>query len=585
MILTYIDKSLLSHVLKINILELEQQQEVVQKVQKTWENMDKNDRYSTLFSLKECFFRAMTTEQKEFYIKVLVKEITDDVCNTCDLLELLGHLIKYVEFDVQPIIQSVLLIAPKLCKPKDCIGMMNFVKYAWDVCYEGIRCQIRGFLQKITYSSNADLAEVADDTIYAIDSSPVCKSNSELALVIPEFLTSDSFLQQPIDFLSVLSALERNGLQGDIIDNRVHNFSLYHLSQILEPYNTIIITSSPVDMLQKYYVDYRYCVFCETVNWLYNYYPEKQILVCGAHGTVSNKLLCKDINCHQILIGENTKAILTYFLGKEQEEVPLFNYPLQLKAIDMNWYFGRKIVNQITYHQKQYSIFQLSQGCPYHCIYCFNIYGHEVSRMPVKKAITQLRYLKNAGVKHIFFIDQTFTLDSSYIHELCKEMCNQKLSLTWQCETRADLINRALLQDMKDAGCTAIWLGFESFSQRVLDANKKQLNNKQQLQAIYTIKEVGIDCFGFVMLGMAADTSETIKKTIDTIIKYKIHTSRTANLCTVRIGTELYDKAMMENLIRIDSFCHLEAFRGRLFNDLTESELTQALQRFSAYLG
>lgn len=576
---------IVSGALQINMMEPEEQRTFLEQTFDNFEALDASERGSVLFSLRESFFRAMTPKQKELYLTAITDEMFSGRASMGDSLEVLGQLIKYVTFDAEPLISRVLSLFSELSTAKDSICMVNFCKYVWDVCPDELRLKIRQMLQELADGEDLNMKELVSDVLYAIESKPICHSDSKVALVIPEFLTSATFLQQPIDFMSALSVLEEKGIFGDIIDNRVHNYTLQNLSHRLEKYDTVIITSSPVDMVQKYYVDFRYCVFCETVNWIYNKFPEKNILVCGAHGTVDEELLRKDVKCHEILHGESTGAVVSYLLRENVTKDCLLQYPLKLDSVDMKWYYGRKVVNGTTYRQKKYSIFQLSQGCPYQCIFCFNIYGRKVEAMPVKAAIAQLKRLKNAGVEHIFFIDQTFTLNAEYVHELCQEMRKCKLNFTWQCETRADLITLDVARDMKNAGCSAIWLGFESFSQEVLDANKKSITCEQQLEAIKILDEAKIACSGFVMLGMVGDTIETIKETIEKIALYKIPTSRTANLCTVRIGSPLFDRAKAEGIVKIGSFCHLEAYRGQLFNSLSKQELMKALRDFSDTLG
>jgi len=581
--LTSINEKLWEDALRINMLDVAGQQNLLDRLFQLWDDLDSRKRSAVLSSLRECFFRAMTKGQKKWYLSALAEHLPSAGPQTGDFIELLGQLMKYAEFDVQALIGQVLDLAETQQTPKAQICGINFCKYVWDACGEKNRGRIAGLLQNLSQDQNSDLAEIAEDVLYGIHAKPICHEQAQIALVIPEFLTSATFLQQPLDFMTVVSILNRNGIQADIVDNRVHNYSLSRLGQLLRQYKTVIITSSPVDMSQKYYVDFRYCIFCQTVNSLREQLPGVRIAVCGAHGTVDKDLLQADICCDAILSGESTRAVADYLLETPFDEDA--HDPLQLDAVDMKWYYGRKMVGQTTYRQKQYSIFQLSQGCPYQCVFCFNIYGRHVRRMPLDTAITQLRSLVDAGVRHIFFIDQTFTLDRDYVKALCREMQEQGFNLTWQCETRADLIDESVVSAMKAAGCKAIWLGFESFSQEVLDANKKHLTCQQQLDAVRIINNAGVHCSGFVMLGMVADTKQTIQQTIDTIVRHKIPTSRTANLCTVRIGTQLYDRAKAEGLIQVGSFCHLEAYRGQLFNDLSEEDLVDSLHRFSSQLG
>ena len=71
------------------------------------------------------------------------------------------------------------------------------------------------------------------------------------------------------------------------------------------------------------------------------------------------------------------------------------------------------------------------------------------------------------------FYDDAFTVDQSRVEEICEEIHNRKLRITWDCGTRVDMVTKDLLQKMKDAGCIAVWLVSRRGHSGLLDAMGK----------------------------------------------------------------------------------------------------------------
>ena len=91
-----------------------------------------------------------------------------------------------------------------------------------------------------------------------------------------------------------------------------------------------------------------------------------------------------------------------------------------------------------------------------------------------QNVVDELEYLnKNFGADHFTFYDDAFTVDQYRTEEICKEIINRKLKIRWNCETRVDMVTKELLAKMKAAGCTDVWFGVESGSQRVIKAMDK----------------------------------------------------------------------------------------------------------------
>ena len=132
-----------------------------------------------------------------------------------------------------------------------------------------------------------------------------------------------------------------------------------------------------------------------------------------------------------------------------------------------------------------------------------------------KNVVDELEYLHNTyGADRFTFYDDSFTVDRSRVEEICREIHDRNLRITWDCGTRVDLITKDLLQKMKDAGCFAVWLGVESGSQRIMDAMGKGLTIEKTKKAFKLAKEAGMITIANVVLGFPGETKETAWETI-----------------------------------------------------------------------
>ncbi len=74
---------------------------------------------------------------------------------------------------------------------------------------------------------------------------------------------------------------------------------------------------------------------------------------------------------------------------------------------------------------------------------------------------------------------------------------------------------------MKKAGVKAITIGIESGSQNMLDAMNKKMKVEENYDAIRMCKEAGILCYVDLFICFPGETPETIRETLDFLIKAK----------------------------------------------------------------
>ena len=184
-----------------------------------------------------------------------------------------------------------------------------------------------------------------------------------------------------------------------------------------------------------------------------------------------------------------------------------------------------------------------SRGCPFHCTFCDkSIFGKVFRSHSPEYVLEMVKILYfDYGIRHIYFSDDTFTLDRKRIFKLCQLLQKEKLDLTWDCNTRVDMVDFPLLQAMKKAGCTYIAYGIESGSQKILDILNKGITLEQIRKACEETVKAGIKIRGNFMIGNPGETKETIEQTIKFAKSLPLHTFK-MSFFTPFPNTPIYDE-------------------------------------------
>ncbi len=160
--------------------------------------------------------------------------------------------------------------------------------------------------------------------------------------------------------------------------------------------------------------------------------------------------------------------------------------------------------------------FMTSRGCPFSCTWCARpIFGRKYRQYGPERAADEVELLVTRyGVEHLWLFDDTFVVRRQWVEAFCDAIVARGLSVRWECLARTDLVDRALLEKMKAAGCRRINFGFESGSQRVLDAMKKGTTAADARRVARDMHELGISMGGYVLFGYPGEEWEDIEQTI-----------------------------------------------------------------------
>ncbi|MFA4973810.1 MAG: radical SAM protein [bacterium] len=156
----------------------------------------------------------------------------------------------------------------------------------------------------------------------------------------------------------------------------------------------------------------------------------------------------------------------------------------------------------------------MSRGCPFGCNFCAvtRMFGRKYRFRSVDNVMQELRQLRPAWV---FFYDDNFAANPTHTKELLRAMIAEGITPKWSAQVRIDVADDQELMDlMKRAGCTYVYIGIESINPNTLKALNKGQTPERIEWAVNRINAYGINIHGMFIFGSDQDDPETIKATV-----------------------------------------------------------------------
>jgi anaerobic magnesium-protoporphyrin IX monomethyl ester cyclase len=142
------------------------------------------------------------------------------------------------------------------------------------------------------------------------------------------------------------------------------------------------------------------------------------------------------------------------------------------------------------------AVHHASYGCPFRCKFCGVTGvagGRQKSERPERTAAVLEQLQRDFAIDAVQFYDNNFFLREDDTAELAARIT--PLKLRWWCEGRIDILLRysdETLRALRRSGCTMIFLGAESGSDRILAEMDKQLTSAQILDLAARIRQFDI---------------------------------------------------------------------------------------------
>jgi anaerobic magnesium-protoporphyrin IX monomethyl ester cyclase len=186
-----------------------------------------------------------------------------------------------------------------------------------------------------------------------------------------------------------------------------------------------------------------------------------------------------------------------------------------------------------------------SRGCYGRCTFCDTAcFGRRIRNHSAEYVIAMIKDLIDRyHVKDISFYDDNFIAFPQRISKICEMITDEKLNITWSCDSRIDAVQSfEQLQMLKKAGCWQICYGIESGNQKILNEVKKNISLERIKQVVEWTDKAGIYVKGFFMMGLPLETEETIRETINFAKELPL-TNAHVTFTTPLPGSELYNTA------------------------------------------
>jgi radical SAM superfamily enzyme YgiQ (UPF0313 family) len=195
-----------------------------------------------------------------------------------------------------------------------------------------------------------------------------------------------------------------------------------------------------------------------------------------------------------------------------------------------------------------------TRGCPGRCRFCQapQLFGRQVRYLRPDKVLADVEYLVHSvGAREIHFVDDCFTASPQKVREICTCLSNAgpRVAYTFGNGVRIDTLDYSMLQHLRGMGLRSLGVGIETASLEIAEAAGKRINHRHAYDILSDARQMGIRTWGFFMLGLPGETTETLQKTaafarslpLD-IVKFEIFKPYP--------GTELYQELLSRGWIR-----------------------------------
>ena len=182
-----------------------------------------------------------------------------------------------------------------------------------------------------------------------------------------------------------------------------------------------------------------------------------------------------------------------------------------------------------------------SRGCPYKCNFCVwpasmtnddpdGDKKRKVRQYSPQYIAEYLKYNTNRfPYKSIFVDDDTFNIGNKHTINMSKVF--GEIGLPWNALVRADTCKKDAWQIMKDNGCYAVRIGFESGNQYIVDkVVNKNLDLKKAAEVVNYLNSIGIISHGTFTLGHLGETKEQMDETINYAKNIGLHSYQAAGV-------------------------------------------------------
>lgn len=183
-----------------------------------------------------------------------------------------------------------------------------------------------------------------------------------------------------------------------------------------------------------------------------------------------------------------------------------------------------------------------SRGCPFSCGFCYNTVKRYRMRSAESVVDEMVTLVTQHSVRFIEVNDILFTANKRRAERIFELLIKEKLPVRFAFKARAPEIDDRFVDLARRAGAVQIGFGVESADQGILERMMKKTTTQQCADGIATVRRHGLRCHTGYVLGYPGETPDTIRKTVDFILKTR-PTTLTLDVLLPYPDTPVYHEA------------------------------------------
>lgn len=189
-----------------------------------------------------------------------------------------------------------------------------------------------------------------------------------------------------------------------------------------------------------------------------------------------------------------------------------------------------------------------TRGCHNRCGFCY--LATDGLRMPYRMRDPQqvVDEFQADGQPYAVFVDNNLGSRRDYLHALCNAL--RALNKIWSAAVTIDVTDDpSLIRNMALAGCTGVFIGFESLSdQNLSDSQKKTPKTSDYARRVRMFHDCGIQVNGSFVLGFDHDRKDVFARTAEWIEDNRLECA-TFHILTPYPATPLFRQMEAEGRI------------------------------------
>jgi len=168
----------------------------------------------------------------------------------------------------------------------------------------------------------------------------------------------------------------------------------------------------------------------------------------------------------------------------------------------------------------------VSRRCPGTCKFCYPVeklvFGPKTKWRTVDDVFAEIDlYYEPYSIREVLIYDNMFTTWTKYVVEFARRKVEGGYEFVYGVNARADRLDEETVRALSESGCTMVFLGVESGSQRMLDFMGKRMRVEDNLRAAELCRRFGIAVLANLLVGVPGETEEDYELTYDLVKKMR----------------------------------------------------------------